>query len=269
MLKENWHTHTKRCGHATGEDEEYVQAAIQGGLKILGFSDHAAYADPAPGERMNIEQVPDYMNSIHALQQKYAKDIQIYLGMEVEYYPTQWEILSDWRRQLDYCILGQHELDYFGKSSYDLREPKDLELYTDAIEKACSRNLVDYICHPDVCLWSYPVLDDSVRQIAARIARIANTYDVPVELNCGSGVARGMRLYEDGERYAYPTRIFFEEFAKAQCRVVIGLDVHNPKLFLTDKYIDRALSVIEGLDCRIVDHIDLPAEAKKRKELFQ
>ena len=43
MIKTNWHTHTSRCGHAVGTDEEYVQAAIQGGLTTLGFSDHAAY----------------------------------------------------------------------------------------------------------------------------------------------------------------------------------------------------------------------------------
>ena len=42
MIKANYHTHTARCGHAIGTDEEYVQAAIQAGLKTLGFSDHAA-----------------------------------------------------------------------------------------------------------------------------------------------------------------------------------------------------------------------------------
>ncbi len=36
----NYHTHTKRCRHAVGEDREYVEAAIEAGLKVLGFSDH-------------------------------------------------------------------------------------------------------------------------------------------------------------------------------------------------------------------------------------
>ncbi len=35
----NYHTHTKRCGHAKGTDEEYVIAAIEGGFDELGFSD--------------------------------------------------------------------------------------------------------------------------------------------------------------------------------------------------------------------------------------
>ena len=39
----NYHTHTKRCHHACGEDREYVEAAIESGLKILGFSDHTFF----------------------------------------------------------------------------------------------------------------------------------------------------------------------------------------------------------------------------------
>ena len=48
MLKTNWHTHTKRCGHAKGTDEEYVLEAIAAGVKSLGFSDHACYKEPDP-----------------------------------------------------------------------------------------------------------------------------------------------------------------------------------------------------------------------------
>ena len=36
----NYHTHTWRCMHAEGTEREYVERAIEGGLKILGFSDH-------------------------------------------------------------------------------------------------------------------------------------------------------------------------------------------------------------------------------------
>ncbi|MBQ3459486.1 MAG: hypothetical protein IJH14_02320 [Solobacterium sp.] len=70
MIRTNWHTHTKRCGHAVGEDEEYVLAAIQGGLKTLGFSDHAAYPKPQPYERMDISEVPGYIASIRPCRKK-------------------------------------------------------------------------------------------------------------------------------------------------------------------------------------------------------
>lgn len=39
----NLHTHTYRCHHAKGTDEEYVIKAIENGYDLIGFSDHAPY----------------------------------------------------------------------------------------------------------------------------------------------------------------------------------------------------------------------------------
>ena len=268
MIKHNYHTHTKRCGHAIGEDEEYVLAAIQAGVQTLGFSDHAAYNDPHPSERMNMEQVPGYFESILSLKEKYKDKIDLHLGMEVECFQSEWETLSKWRKETEYCILGQHNLSFEGQSSYDLLNVDQLNTYTVQLEYACKHGLCDYIAHPDVCLYSYPRLDESVRKIGEKIASISNTYHVPLELNCGSGVRYGMKEYEDGYRYAYPTRIFFEEFAKQNCTIIIGMDIHDPELFLTDEYLNKALSVVEGLDVNIVENYPLIEEAEKRKKLF-
>ena len=59
------------------------------------------------------------------------------------------------------------------------------------------------------------------------------------------------------------------DFEKRNCPVIIGLDIHDPKLFLTDLYIDRALSVCEGLDINFLWDYDLVSAAKKRKQLFK
>ncbi len=268
MLKTNWHTHTKRCGHAVGEDEEYVQAAIKAGIKTLGFSDHAAYIEPERGERMNIEEVPDYCSSVLSLKEKYKDTIDIYLGMEVECYISEWDTLSKYRKELDYCILGQHSLSIHGKSSYDLTTPEELNAYTDMLEYACKHALCDYIAHPDVCLWSYPVIDESVIAVAERIADISIKYNMPLELNAGSGVRGGKVMYQDGLRYPYPVRQIFEVFAKKHCPVIVGLDIHDPALFDTDLYLNRALSVIEGLNCNVLEDFDLVQAASERKKLF-
>ena len=42
-MKTNYHTHTTRCHHATGSDEEFVLSAIKGGYQELGFSDHTPW----------------------------------------------------------------------------------------------------------------------------------------------------------------------------------------------------------------------------------
>lgn len=268
MIKTNWHTHTSRCGHAVGTDEEYVLAAIEAGIKTLGFSDHAAYIKPHPHSRMNYEQVPDYISSIRSLSRKYADQISIHLGMEVEYYPDQWETLSWYRNNLDYCIIGQHDLSFDGTSIYRVTEREQLFTYVDALEEACRHSLCDYICHPDVVLWAYPSIDGSVKEAAERIAEISLKYDMPLELNCGSGVHHNMKQYADGLRYAYPTRAFFEVFAKKKCPVIIGLDIHNPKLFKSDRDLNRALSVVEGLDLNLLEDFDLIDAAEKRKKYF-
>ena len=41
--KTNFHTHTARCLHATGTDEDYVKAALHSGYTLLGFSDHTPW----------------------------------------------------------------------------------------------------------------------------------------------------------------------------------------------------------------------------------
>ena len=39
----NYHTHTFRCGHAYGTDEEFVLEAINQGFRFIGFADHGIY----------------------------------------------------------------------------------------------------------------------------------------------------------------------------------------------------------------------------------
>ena len=69
----NYHTHTWRCRHADGTEREYVERAIEGGLKILGFSDHSPYPFPDgydSGMRMRLDQVEGYVDTVLALNKK-------------------------------------------------------------------------------------------------------------------------------------------------------------------------------------------------------
>ena len=90
----NYHTHTARCHHATGEDKAYVEAAIQNGFQVLGFSDHCpwifsdGYVSPI---RMTPDELDGYVTSLTALKKEYAADITIYIGLESEWKP---EIIS-------------------------------------------------------------------------------------------------------------------------------------------------------------------------------
>ena len=86
----NYHTHTWRCNHAQPGENRYVRAAMERGLKTLGFSDHTPYPFPRghlSTFRMRIAQLPGYCRCIQGLQEKYGSKIQIEIGLEAEYYP--------------------------------------------------------------------------------------------------------------------------------------------------------------------------------------
>ena len=267
MLKNNWHTHTHRCGHAKGTDEEYVRAAIKAGVKKLGFSDHAPYPNVYnDGYRMYYEDLPEYIESVKHLKEKYKDQIEIFLGLEIDYHEEYLDVLKQYRKDFDYLLLGQHGFELEDEKSYFIKNKEDLKTYCDIVEIACEKGLVDCIAHPDVCMWSYPKIDEYVMAAAKRIADIAYKYKIPVEANCGSGVLRGKKEYEDMERYAYPTEAFFKEFAKKGNEVIIGLDIHDPQLFSTDEYINRVMSVIEKTGCNIIDDYDMIENARKRKK---
>ena len=44
----NYHTHTTRCGHAEGTEEEYILTALRCGYKVLGFPTTPRGPTPRP-----------------------------------------------------------------------------------------------------------------------------------------------------------------------------------------------------------------------------
>lgn len=115
MLNANYHTHTARCRHASGREEEYIQQAINSGMKVLGFSDHTPY--PFQGDyysnfRMFPQELFQYVQTLLLLKEKYQDKIQILIGLEAEYYPKYFdgllELLAPY--PFDYLLLGQHFL---------------------------------------------------------------------------------------------------------------------------------------------------------------
>ena len=111
----NYHTHTWRCRHAYGTEREYVENAIEAGLKILGFSDHTPQVYP-DGYICPVKMLPQelegYVDTVLDLKREYRADIEILLGLEAEYLDTLWEPLMRLLEPypIEYLILGQHYL---------------------------------------------------------------------------------------------------------------------------------------------------------------
>ncbi len=77
-MHSNYHTHTFRCGHATGTEEEYINNAINGGVKIMGFSDHIPFMFEDGNEyfwHVPVRDADDYTKTLISLREKYKNTV--------------------------------------------------------------------------------------------------------------------------------------------------------------------------------------------------
>ena len=112
----NYHTHTYRCHHASGSMEEYINRAIENGIKFLGFSDHVPFVCANGVEsvyRVTVAEVEAYISEISSLRKKYKNEIDIKIGFEMEYYQNHFDKMFEnavaWGAE--YLILGEHFLE--------------------------------------------------------------------------------------------------------------------------------------------------------------
>ncbi len=221
----NYHTHTHRCKHASGEDREYVEKAIESGLKILGFSDHCPWVFTdgfVSGMRLSVEEVEDYFYSLESLKKEYAKDIKIYIGFESEYWPEMMEaqekLLKDY--PLDYMILGQHFLDKEKDGTYSVwktTEEDILKRYVDIVIEAVNTGKYLYVAHPD--LVGFIGSEEVYEKHMGRLCRCLKEKDIPVEVNM-LGLWTGRR---------YPSKRFLKIAGEVGNSAIIGIDAHSPK----------------------------------------
>ena len=220
----NYHTHTFRCGHAEGTEREYVERAIAGGLRILGFSDHTPYDyfDSTPRNRpirMMPEELPDYADTVRTLREEYRGRIELPLGVEAEYYPKYFPRLLELLREngVEYMILGQHFLGNEIGEAYSGRPTLDrklLERYVSQTAEALDTGLFTYFAHPDLLhyIGSKTVYEREMR----RLCRKALETHTPLELNL-----LGVR-----ENRHYPNKRFWRIAAEEGNEVILGSDAH-------------------------------------------
>ncbi len=232
----NYHTHTYRCMHAVGSDEEYVKAAIKAGMNELGFSDHTPwpYINFKSHMRMEEDQLKEYIASIRQLKEKYDKKISIKIGLECEYFPEYMPWLKDTfiKNNLDYLILGIHFYPTDQNVKYMHSKPMDDKTFNDyvyACIKGMETGMFTYLAHPDLFLRFVPKMDNDYKNASIKIIEKAKELNVPLEYNLNS-------LYYKGNGYHNPSDEFWKLVADFNAKTVIGYDAHSPK-FLNDSEI--------------------------------
>jgi len=249
----DYHIHTKMCGHAVGELDEYVAAARQKGLREIGIADHIPMYFLPVGERdlsiaMKEEELPVYVQRVEEVQKKFSPYL-IKLGLEADYIPGKEKELAALLRKYDFdYILGSiHFLDEWGFDNpdriagYEKRDLDELyELYFKTLGRAAASGLFDIMAHPDL-----------IKKFGFRPDRdITGLYEQAVKTIAQSGVCievntAGLRV-PAGE--IYPQAGFLEICHSYQVPVSLGSDAHRPELVGAD--FDKAVDLLKAIGYR-------------------
>lgn len=219
----NYHTHTFRCNHATGTEEEYIERAINGGIKFMGFSDHAPYVFPDGYEtsyRVPMNKAEDYVATISALREKYKDKIDIKIGFEMEYYASHFDKMLENVSKLgtEYLILGQHflyEEHPNGISSSQGESLEELKEYVSCVVNGIKTGYFTYVAHPDLIRFGGTA--EQYKREMRKICVASREYDIPLEINF-----LGIR-----EEKSYPDRVFWSVAGEEKCPVTFGFDAHD------------------------------------------
>ncbi len=223
----NYHTHTYRCSHAVGEDEDYIRSAIASGIKRMGFSDHISLVLPDGSEswfRVPARQVNEYFSTLRALAEKYKNEIEIKVGFEAEYYPEFFEQMLEMSKEVgaDYMILGQHYLkaECFAPDDHSTTlsdDEKRLCDYVSTVLEAMKTGAFSYVAHPDIIAFTgdKEIYDREMK----KIAELSLELDIPLEINL-------LGIREDRR---YPCERFWEIAGQVGAPVTFGLDAHTPE----------------------------------------
>lgn len=121
VLKQDGHIHSPYCPHGTSDSFElYIEKAIANGFTYITFTEHApaphGFIDTVPDKDsfMKYEHLDSYIIELQKLKEKYARYINIRIGLEVDYiesYEKESRVLLDKiGPHLDDSILSVHFL---------------------------------------------------------------------------------------------------------------------------------------------------------------
>ncbi|MDB4894805.1 MAG: histidinol phosphatase [Firmicutes bacterium] len=253
MLKQlvDYHTHTTRCGHATGTMEAYVEAAIAAGLSEIGFSDHIPMywlpeAKRDPGIAMRMSELEEYVADVIRLRERY-REIPIRLGLEADFIPGREAELSRLLEPYpwDYVIGSVHfigEWDFDNPAKTNRYAEWDIsELYAKFFTletMAAKSGLFDIMAHIDLIKkFGHKPSHDLGRVYADVAAQIAGA-GVAIELSTAG------RRKPVGE--VYPNPLLLKECCDRGVPLIISSDAHSPQEVAWGFAEARALALATG-----------------------
>ena len=254
FIKANYHTHTYRCMHAFGTEREYVEAAVNAGIKILGFSDHVPIRFPGDyvsGIRMRPDETDDYKKVLSDLRDEFAPQIELHIGFEAEYIPAYFDyhksLIDD--EGFEYLIMGEHFIDEGGPEGIYTGQPTAdvdiLDKYVKLVIEGAATGYFKYVAHPDLINF---VGDETIyRRRMKRMCRELHQMGMPVEINA---------LGYCTNRH-YPSDRFYEIAAEEGVDVIIGMDAHTAWQLVCEESYRGCMDIVDRFGLHLIEKIDL------------
>ena len=245
-IKQNLHTHTT---YVDGKDtpEEMVLTAIERGFDSIGFSEHACNPTSMFPNQLTSEKAKLYKAEIKELKQKYKGKIDIYCGLEFDFYSNT-ELVG-----LDYLIGSVHYLDFNGEIvSFDggLKGTLDYvnkyfggdgiafaKKYFETVTRLPEKGKFDIIGHFDLLTKNNDLggfIDTSSKDYLSLGMEAIHALRGKIglfEVNTGA-ISRGYKSFP------YPQMEFLKEFNRLGFGAVITSDCHDREFL--DCFFDEA-----------------------------
>jgi len=219
------HNHTIRCNHATGTIDEYIQKAIELGIDIYGFSEHAPM-DFDPYYRLSFEDMDIYEDEVLRAKRVYQDKIQIVLGYEVDYLKGYIDDRVIYNKRVDYLIGSVHFLDKWGFDNpefigeYKNRDIDDIwQEYFGAIEAMAKIGYFDIVGHLDLIKVFKYLPKKDIRVIAKNALKAIKEANMVIELN-GAGLRKPIKE-------VYPSQNLLEVAYELNIPITFSSDAHS------------------------------------------
>jgi len=232
---QNLHTHTTYVdGYASAE--EMVLTAIEKGGSSIGFSEHS-HVPFDPKYSLSTEDTPKYISEINALKKKYADKIEIFLGIEQDYFTDNMPDGLDYvigtthhiQCENEFITIDAHEdrliyasKEYFNGDFYALAK-----LYFETMSDIMNKTNADIIGHFDLLTKhnfngslfdeTNPKYTTSAIDAMKEILKKNNLF----EINTGA-------MFRTGKTEQYPSTFLLKELQRRGGEVILSSDTHDP-----------------------------------------
>jgi histidinol-phosphatase (PHP family) len=218
------HNHTTLCNHAQGTIDEYIQRAIELGIDIYGFTEHAPM-DFDEKYRPSFSQMAAYEQDVLSAKERYADQIEILLGYEVDWLVGHMDerVLG---ADVDLLVGSVHFIDKWGFDNPEFLDgwkSKNVDeiwqAYFEAIEAMVKSGYFDVVGHLDLIKVFKYLPKQDIRLLAKNALHAIKKANMVLEINT-AGLRKSIQEI-------YPSSTLLEEAYALDIPITFASDAHK------------------------------------------